>query len=156
MTANIEKYRGIDIWFDTELESFQCDIDDSRSIKKSYPALKKFIDEYIKENETFKLIHIELNPNGYSGGVNLIKVVGIRKDGRFIGETKNGSKVQISDYILDSYILKESKNEHLINELNNVKLERDKVMKSFSEKIDLIKSKLSITTLKDYKRQLGL
>lgn len=30
MDVAIEKYRGIEIWFDTHNETFQCDIDDER------------------------------------------------------------------------------------------------------------------------------
>lgn len=157
MNATIENYRGIEIWFDTDNESFQCDIDDERSIKKSYNAIKKFIDEYLKENQVFKVIHIEPNPQGRGWSKeNVIKVIGVRKDGRFIGEDKDGNKKQISDYDLSEYMIKNVKNANLITELKELNSERERLRISHNQQEKEIISRMTIVTLKDYKKSLQL
>jgi len=155
MNANIENYRGFEIWFDTELESFQCDIDDSRSVKKSYPALKKFIDDYVKENNSFKVIRVEPNPvkNRYTSA-KVVKIVGVRKDGRFIGELANGEKVQVSDYDLEAYILKDERNEPFIKALAELEEEYKQAQLNRNAKEKQIIQHLQITTLEEYKNSL--
>jgi len=157
MNATIENYRGIEIWFDTDNESFQCDIDDERSIKKSYTALKKFIDDYLKENQTFKVIHIEPNPANYRyGSDKAIKVTGVRKDGRFIGEDKDGNKMQITDYDLSNYMIKNSQNIEPLKQLEELKDERERLRISHNEQEKEIISRMVIVSLKDYKKSLQL
>lgn len=157
MTSNIENYRGFEIWFDTELESFQCDIDDSRSIKKSYSGLKKFIDEYLKENNTFKVLRVIPNPqNRRYGYEKITKVIGIRKDGRFIGETATGEKIQISDYDLDRVALFDEKNEPFIKLLNELNKEERDFMDLRNKKEKEILAKIQVVTLKEYKKSLQL
>lgn len=157
MQANIENYRGFEIWFDTELESFQCDIDDSRSVKKSYPALKKFIDDYVKEDNSFKVIRVEPNPikNRYTSA-RVVKIVGVRKDGRFIGELTNGDKVQVSDYDLGAYILKDERNEPFIKTLASLEEEFRQAQLDRNVKEKEIIQHLKITTLEEYKKTLDL
>lgn len=156
MNATIENYRGIEIWFDTDNESFQCDIDDERSVKKSYVALKKFIDEYLKENHTFKVIHVEANPaEGRWTKDDIVKIVGVRKDGRFIGEDKDGNKKQISDYDLSKYMIKNIHNIEPINALKELTAERERLRVSHNEQEKEIISRMVIVTLKDYKKSLN-
>lgn len=152
MTVDIEKYRGIEIWFDTDYETFQCDIDEERSVKKSYSAVKKFIDEWKKDMSNFKAFKVMKNPNGRYGGKSGT-VVGIRKDGRFILKTnaEDSKNEQISDYSLDDFILIEQENLPLIDELNKLDQEEESSRLSFNEKRKEIKAKLKITTLKDIK-----
>ena len=53
----IENYRGFDIEFDTNIEEFTC-ICSKENIKESssFPAVKKLVDEYKKENSEFKIL----------------------------------------------------------------------------------------------------
>lgn len=155
MKTTIEIYRTIEIWFDTGIESFQCDIDDERSIKKSYPAIKKFIDEWLKDNETFKPFKVEKNPLSVFGGGKSGKIIGIRKDGRFIIELHNGKKEQISDYNLDGHIIYTHENKKAWDLLNELNEEEERINNEIREKKKNIKSMFQITTLKDYKKSLN-
>jgi len=147
MKSTIETYRGIEIWFDTDLESFQCDIDDERSVKKAYKPLKKFIDDYLKENNDFKPFSIECAPNGYGVSDKFIRIVGIRKDGRFIMEDKDGNKDQLSEYDEKDYMLVNPDNKQLWLELEKIKSEREQLNQREKE----VKDKFKIVTVKDVK-----
>jgi len=93
MKTIVDNYRSFDITFDTDDEQFYAISDkyDTDCKSKSFSAVKGKIDEYIKANATFHPFQI-FNRNG-----EIYKVVGIRKDKRFMIE-KNGSKTQLSDY----------------------------------------------------------
>lgn len=146
--VTIETYRGIEIWFNTNNESFQCDIDDERSVKKSYPAIKKFIDEFKKENDSFKSFNVEPNPIRTHGG-KFGKIIGIRKDKKFVIELPDGKQEQIPDYRLDNFILP-------VNENEPIKEEIAKAQERISELYEIIndlESGLKIVTLKDVKPQ---
>jgi len=147
MITEIDNYRGHEIRFDTDSETFVCDIDDSRSIKKSYSALKAFIDSWIKDNSEFVPFLVAKTPNGYgcvdsdSDG----KIIGIRKDGRFILEKADGKKEQISDYQLDRYMLVEKDNDAIKLAIDALNLE----IKAKQSEISSLTQKLKVTTLKD-------
>lgn len=100
MEVSIEKYRGWEISFDTERESFFVESDqwDQRNEKRSFAACKTFVDEYLKANNTFKPLRVQHKVDGSE-----LLLTGMRKDGRFTYE-KNGKKEQLSDYDLSSYI----------------------------------------------------
>ena len=152
MEIEIENYRGYEIRFNTEKETFVCDIDSEKSVKKSYSALKKFIDEFIKENAVFNSFYIIGNPFlNYSTDKRTLRVIGIRKDGRFIYEDEEKNKGQISDYSLESYILKEPCNDEYIKQLKDLEDEEQKLRELFRERRISIKSKLKVTTLKECK-----
>lgn len=153
MKSTIEKYRGFEIWFDTEIESFQCDIDDERSVKKSYASIKKFIDDYIKENNTFKAFNVEPNPLNPFGG-KTGKIIGIRKDGNFIHEDLNGKKTQISKYDLDRYIILDSSNKPIWEKYNAFKEEDERIRIERNALRKEIELQFKIITLKDYKNQI--
>ena len=145
--VTIETYRGIEIWFDTVNESFQCDIDDERSIKKSYPAIKKFIDDFKKDNDTFKSFKVEPNPKGCSGRHGTI--IGFRKDGRFVIELHGGKKLQISEYNENDYILPVKENGPIMEDIAKAEQRISEITASIKE----LESQLKITTLKDIKPQ---
>lgn len=152
MQVTIQNYRGIEIWFNTDKETFQCDIDDSMSIKKSYSAIIKFIDDFRKDNQNFKSFWIETKPHRYDFGKSKLKVVGIRKDGRFITEGEDGKKEQLSTYREDSYILVDPSNDSIKNTLIELENEQSELDKRRS---DLI-SGMAVKTVKDYRKDLGL
>lgn len=143
MITEVDKYRGYEIRFCTNRETFQCDIDDERSVKKSYSAVKKFIDEYIKDNSEFKPFKVEPNPKNGWGKPGII--TGIRKDGRFILETDDGKKHQISDYEMDRYCLLNQDNEPLKKQI--AKLKGD--INSLQSQIKMLEEKYITKTLKD-------
>lgn len=112
MKTPITTYRGWEISFDTEKETFYTvsDIYDRSETKSSYNSIKTFIDNFIKENNEFKPVYVESLPSGWRGK-HTIKLIGIRKDNRFIYEDANGKKEQLSESSEKEYILINPDNE---------------------------------------------
>jgi hypothetical protein len=106
MKVKVDNYRGWDISFDTEKENFYAESNeyDREETKKSFAAAKKFIDEFIKENLNFKPVWVEETANACRNAIK-VKLIGIRKDGRFVYEDKKGEKQQMSDWSEKDYIL---------------------------------------------------
>ena len=148
----IETYRGFDIEFDTNCEKFQC-ICTEENVKEStsFTAVKKYVDDYKKANQDFKPFWIEHVPE-YKRGK--LKVIGVRKDGRFVAENSKGDKIQISNYDLNDYMLLQPENEMAMNKLSELKAKEEQQRLENNETRKLIISEINIVTLKDYKKQL--
>lgn len=151
----IEKYRGFDIEFDTNYERFQC-IATDESVKEStsFTAVKKFIDDYKKANQEFKPFFVDENPESRFGNGKNIKIIGVRKDGRFISQDTDGKKGQVSDYNENDYMLYDPSNEQGMAELKRLKEKEDTQRIENNEMRKQIISSLKIVTLKDYKKTL--
>jgi hypothetical protein len=117
----IENYRGWEIYFDNDKENFYTSSDeyDRMNTKTSYAATKKWIDDFIKENTTFEPIWVE--KRDYRG-VKKIKIIGIRKDKKFIYEGKDGKKEQLSEYDEKDCFLPNSENDDVYNK---IKIQKD-------------------------------
>ena len=149
----IETYRGFDIEFDTNCEKFQCICTEENAKEStSFTAVKKFVDDYKKTNQDFKPFWVEPTPERYKSGK--LKVIGVRKDGRFVAENSKGDKIQISDYDLNDYMLLKSENEMAMNKLSELKTKEEQQRVENNETRKLIISEINIITLKDYKKQL--
>jgi len=153
MKIKIEDYRGWEIFFDTDKEDFYCVSThyDTDKTKVSFAACKKYIDDFVKENQNFKPFWVEPNPISYYDKTGRLKIVGIRKDGRFIAEDVNGKKEQISDYGISPWIEIAPENEPIWKELEEAKKERDAI----DQKIKEIKSRFKIKTLKQIKAEIN-
>ena len=151
----IETYRGFDIEFDTNCEKFQCICtEDNAKESTSFTAVKKFVDDYKKTNQDFKPFWVELIPGSYSYKTDKLKVIGVRKDGRFVAENSKGDKIQISDYSLNEYMLLKPENEIAMNKLSELKAKEEQQRLENNKARKLIISEINIVTLKDYKKQL--
>ena len=149
----IETYRGFDIEFDTNCEKFQCICTEENAKEStSFTAVKKFVDDYKKTNQDFKPFWVEPTPESYKRGK--LKVIGVRKDGRFVAEDSKGNKGKISDYDLNDYMLLKSENEMTMNKLSELKTKEEQQRVENNEARKLIISEINIVTLKDYKKQL--
>lgn len=149
MEIKIEEYKGWQILFDTERETFltQSDEYDRQADKKSYSAIKKFIDEFIKENNTFKPIWIDILPSSYAT-YQKVKLIGIRKDGRFIYENKKGEKKQLSEYNEKDYIVYDPENDKIRSEVKVIQDQIDKLR----EERKAIESKITGKPLSEVKK----
>ena len=150
MKVLIENYRGWEILFDTQKESFYCHSEqyDTDKNKQSYSSVKNFIDDFIKENQVFKPVVCELKHGGYGSG-DMIKLIGIRKDGRFIYEGAKGEKKQLPAYHEGDYILYNPENEtykisaaKIYEKIEALRLERNEILKQIKG-VELV----------DYKKQ---
>ena len=151
----IENYRGFDIEFNTTSEKFQCIItDDAIKESISFSAVKKFIDDYKKDNKDFKSFYVEGVPDEYFPIKGVLKIVGIRKDGRFIAEDSLGVKKQISDYDLSKYMVFRESNRPFMLQLDELKAKEDRQRLENNAKRKEIKENLTITTLRDYKKEM--
>lgn len=151
----IENYRGFDIEFDTNYEKFQCVItEDKTKESASFTAVKKFIDDYKKDNQDFSPFWVQKKPSAFGYKKDKLKVIGIRKDGRFMAEDENGDKCQISDYDLSDYILFDEDNQKYYNMLKeqNEKETRQDAENRITR--DSIISQIKNVSLKDYKKTL--
>ena len=152
----IDNYRGFDIEFETINEKFQCIITDEL-VKESisFAAVKKFIDEYKKTNQDFKPFYVESTPSNYTyKDHKKIKIIGVRKDGRFIAEDLNGNNIQISDYYMKDYMLYVPENEKALNKLSELKQKERNLYAEIQMERALILSTVKITTLEDFKKTL--
>jgi len=146
MNVLIERYRNVEIEFNPEKELFETVIKDRSKESKSFSAVKKWVDEYLKENATFEPFFIITKPDSYTGNKKL-KVVGIRKDGRFVGEDEKGKLVQISEYDEDRYLLEEPHHNKQFAKIALLEIERDKA----SELVSAARKEVTGTSLKSVK-----
>jgi hypothetical protein len=81
MRVLIENYRGWELMFDTSSEDFYIMSNDydTQQTKKSYASAKKYIDDYIKENQNFKPIKVQKMSSIYNSA-EVITLIGLRKD----------------------------------------------------------------------------
>lgn len=152
----IENYRGFDIVFNPTQEKFQCIVTDENAKEStSFAAVKKFIDDYKKDNQEFSPFYVVSMPGRTSGkGRKRWKVVGVRKDGRFIAEGEDGVRTQISDYDLGSYMLDKDKNDPLFRDLYVLEENYDEARDNYLNRREAIIAEMDIVTLGDYKKTL--
>lgn len=151
----IENYRGFDIEFDSDAEKFQCIItEDNTKESASFSAVKKFIDDYKKENIGFEPFWVVLTPSNRFSNARRLQIIGVRKDGRFVTQNEVGKKDQLSDYSLSDYMLDMPENKTILSALDELDKESNKqIIEMKNKKAELV-SKLNIITLKEYKEQI--
>ena len=156
MKITIENYRGFDIEFDTDCEKFQCIVtEDNTKESKSFSAVKKFVDDYKKDNQNFKPFYVVSNPqNRMYRKKERLKIIGVRKDGRFMAETKSGDKKQISDYDLKDYILEVETNERYFTLLEQFDAEQKEFLKEYKENVEKVYNNMQLVTLEKHKQTL--
>ena len=139
MTILIENYRGWDISFNTVKETFyaQSDEYDRGETKKSFASAKQYIDDFIKENNQFKPVWVE-RLSFYGSVEGKIKLIGIRKDKRFVYEGKDGKKEQLAEYSEKDYILYNKENDIFYKQIEECRKRRD----ALDEEIKEIKDKI--------------
>lgn len=122
MRVLIETYREWEIYFDTESEDFYTVSNqyDSQKTKRSYAATKSYIDDFIKNNTTFKPIKVHRLESNF-GDEKVITLIGIRKDGRFIYQDEDGEKGQLSNYNETDYFLLNEANEPILKEISDLR-----------------------------------
>lgn len=151
----VETYRGFDIMFSPDKETFSC-IPSDEDVKesKSFAACKRHIDEYLKLNQGFKPFTVSIKPENYRfSSKKQIKIVGIRKDNKFVYE-EDGQPKQLSDWNDKDYLIEFSENTHLLKEYEE---SEDRLLEFSNKERELqrqILSKMKIKTLADYKKEL--
>lgn len=156
MKVFIENYRGFDIEFDTSYEKFHCIVTEEQTKESvSFKAVKKFIDDYKKENANFTPFFIELHPQRYIfKDAKYMKVVGMRKDGKFVCEDEEGKKEQISTYNETDWVVKKDKNQPYFQKLRELKEKEDAQIAESKKMREEIMSKMDFVSLKDYRNDL--
>ena len=134
MRTLITEYRGWEIFFDTDSEDFYTVSNeyDKQNTKKSFASTKKFIDDYINENNNFKPILVQKEPSMFSDG-EVIKLIGVRKDGKFMYEDKNGKKQQLSSYNETDYFLINPKNDEAFKRIAELGKQQEKITNEIKE-----------------------
>lgn len=156
----IAEYRGFEIFFDANKETFSYNSDSwdaEKHGKKSFAVVKKEIDEFIKNNSGFQPFLVQCikwadqKPLSSSEGLALVK--GVRKDGVFVLE--DGSLVGKYDEKF-TYLVDES-NESVFEELKVLVEEKNRLKKELGEVERVIRScqdKLKLIRLEDYRETL--
>ena len=147
MRVLIENYRGFDIWFDTEKEIFYAasDSEDVGKEKRSYSAAIKYVDDFIKDNMVFEPFWV------ISLGGTKVRIVGIRKDGYFVQENKDGSKSQFSSWDERNYFeYIPEKQDSLFAKLNVINEKRAELEKEESAiEREILETAKKLITFKD-------
>lgn len=151
MRILIENYRGWEIYFDTEKETFYTYSNqyDNQQTKKSYASTKKFIDDYIKENQSFKPIKVQKMKTMYNDA-KFLTLIGLRKDGAFMYEDEKGEKAQLSKYDEKEFFVVNPKNDVYFIELERLYSEQRKISKLIEEE----QSKIVKVDIKQIRRNL--
>lgn len=151
----IETYRGFDIEFNTNNEKFQCIVSDDNA-KESilFAAVKKFVDDYKKNNQEFKPFWVEPNPKSYRFGSGNLLVVGMRKDGRFVVETEEGIKKQLTDYDVNKYMLMKAENVFALKTIKALDVEFETIKANHEKKKNELIDSIVIVDLEEYKNNL--
>lgn len=109
------------------------------SKQKSFSAVKKFIDDFIKDNETFRPVVCQYLPDTHNRG-KCITIIGVRKDGRFIID-KDWAKEQLSTYDEKNLIVYDKNNDihwqksaQLQSEIERLRIEQKEVEKKITGK----------------------
>lgn len=153
MKAPIEIYRGFDITFDTDSETFLCYSSewDTESGKRSYAAAKKWIDDFIKENVKFKRVLITGVIGEYADKSKLT-LTGIRKDHAFMAEGTSGVS-QISKYHESRYCIYQPEHDAIRAEYERMGKEIEHMQKKRDE---YLKENYNPVTLDEYKKTIEL
>ena len=150
MRVKITDYRDFEILFDTDSSEFYTvsnsyDVEKNR---KTFDSVKKWIDDFLKDNFEFIPFNVERLSSMFDRP-EVIRIIGIRKDGLFVYEGTDGSKYNMSKYNEDDYFLIDPKNDSV--KANLVELENKE--KELNEAIKLEKSKLIKVSLKEIKNK---
>ena len=154
MVTEVDKYRGWAISFSTEDEKFiaYSNVHDKEVEKGSYTTIKKFIDDFIKENQAFKPFYVESSPDSYMfRQTKHLKIIGIRKDGIFVSEDKDGKKTTISKYDEMGLMLVNPKNKPTIAKYNTMMAESQKIA---DEAKEYLMNNVIIKKLEDYRKEI--
>ena len=151
MKIKIEDYRGWSIEFDNEKESFYCHSEqyDRDETKKSYSSVKKFVDDFIKDNFSFPRTKMQSKPSSWKDR-EILTLVGIRKDERLVYEDEKGDKHQLSEYNEKDYILYSEENDKHYDYADKLQEKIDQLMK---EKKEILNNVIGVE-LVDFKKQL--
>lgn len=151
MRTLITEYRGWEIFFDTDKEEFYTISNeyDKDITKKSFASTKKFVDDYIKENNSFKPILVQKEPSMFNNG-EIIKLIGIRKDGDFMYEDKDGKKQRLSSYNEKDYFLINPENDEPFKKIAELEKKRDEIGSEIKE----IKKTIIKVDVKQVKKNL--
>lgn len=149
MKVKIEDYRGFEMSFDADNEVFYCMSSsfDTETTKKSYAALKKWVDDYIKDNQTFRPVKIMRLGIGYDAET--ITLIGCRKDGRFTYNNSKGKLEQLSEYDENRWYLPNDLNTPIIEQMESLELEKQAI----SEKIRALDKELIKVDFKSVRNQ---
>lgn len=150
MKIEIEKYRGWDISFDTNKELFDglSDFYDKQEYKKSLTGVRKWVDDFIKDNTNFIPFYIQM-PSSMYADEKKVYVVGIRKDGRFLIE-RNGKKEQLSPYYEKDYILFHPENQPILQQCRELDSEIEIIRQ---RKVELLKTLMKGKILDEIRKE---
>lgn len=153
--VKIRDYRGFEIFFDTDKdqEVFYCmsNSRDTETTKKSFSAIKKWIDDYIKANTEFKPTRVEYVGSGMFNKSKEVILIGIRKDGLFVYNDENGKKQTISKFDENDWVVYNPDNIPLREGIAKLQEEKEIIYK----KIVALEKKITGIPISELKKDMN-
>lgn len=108
MRTKVDDYKGFEIYFDTYEGKFIIEGCDYQQAKPSYASAKKFINDFLKENNFFPEFKLTSNPAKNGWGKKEVIVQGLHSNGNLLAfDVEKQEKFQLSTYNWDDYIFPE-------------------------------------------------
>ena len=148
MKVTLETYHNVDIYFDTDGEVFGCGIKTDSKTSKSFTAIKTWIREYQKENDTFESFEVIPNPKKNHYSQKQTTIVGMNKEGLFVYiDPITKKKNQISEWNAGNWCVKNDSLDVHLATIAILELERDRISRKIEDQKNQFLSKTK--TLKD-------
>lgn len=152
---SIDFYRGWEIFFDTDEEKFLAMSEDynRQETRGSFAAAKKWVDDFLKENEKFVPFDVHTWSGGRRGPT--LKVIGLRKDGRPATEDADGNKGQIGSYHYSGeYILLNPANAPVFAEIEAYDAETERIEQEREKGREPLIAKVVVMTMDDHLKSM--
>lgn len=136
MRTKIDDYKGFEIYFDTDEGKFIIEGCDYQQAKPSYTSAKKFVNDFLKENNLFPEFKLVSNPTKNGWGKKEVIVQGLHSNGNLLAfDVEKQEKFQLSTYNWTDYIFPEDLEKCGYDAEKVAKLEekRDKIFKEIRE-----------------------
>lgn len=105
MKTKVDDYKGFEIYFDTDDGKFIIEGCDRQDTKPSYNSAKKFVDNFLKENNMFPEFKLTSNPRKHGWGRKDVIVQGLHGNGNLLAyDEEKQEKFQLTTYNWDDYI----------------------------------------------------
>lgn len=108
MKTKVDDYKGFEIYFDTDSGKFIVEGCDSQDEKPSYNSAKKFVDDFLKENNMFPEFKLTNHPRKRMWGKKDVTVQGLHGNGNLLAyDEEKQERFQLSTYNWNDYIFPE-------------------------------------------------
>ena len=161
---NIETYKGFEITLDTSTGKFTGDGATSRMGKEfestSLKTLKKKINDFIKENQSFGAFKVRPKSEGNTWDLKKLKdlttVKGVTSNKRLTIEKPDGRSATIGKHDINRYVIYNEEHNSFIDKALKIKAESDDAVKIANDKIKALLGRLEEKPLTEFLKEAGI